>query len=65
MKVGDLIQFPSTGCFGLVTEVKQIRTTEFVHVLCGPDADGENGGDTLAFPRLHIERVAEVVSESR
>lgn len=65
MQTGDLIQFVSTGCHGLVTQIKQIGSTEFVHVLCGPDADGENGGETLAFPRLHIESVAEVINASR
>ncbi len=65
MRVGDLIQFVSTGCHGLVTQIKQIGSTEFVHVLCGPDADGENGGETLAFPRLHIESVAELINAGR
>ena len=65
MKIGDLIRFVSTGCHGMVTRIQHVGTTEFVHVLCGPDVDGENGGDTLAFPRLHIETVAEVVNASR
>ena len=37
------------------------RATEFVHVLCGPDTDGEGGGEITAFPRLHLEMVAEVI----
>jgi len=65
MKVGDLIRFVSTGCHGMITRVEQGDTTAFVHVLCGPDVDGESGGETLAFPRLHIETVAEVINESR
>ena len=65
MQVGDLIRFNSTGCQCLVTEVKAHGSTEFVSVLCGPDADGDNGGETLAFPRLHIEMVAELVNASR
>ena len=65
MKIGDLIRFASTGCHGMVTRIQQVGTIELVHVLCGPDADGEGGGDTLAFPRLHIETVAEVINASR
>lgn len=65
MQVGDLIRFNATGCQGLVTEIKTRGSTEFVSVLCGRDADGEHGGETLAFPRLHIEMVAEVVNASR
>ena len=65
MKIGDLIRFVSTGCHGMVTRIQQVGTTEFVHVLCGPDTDGEGAGDTLAFPRLHIETCAEVINESR
>lgn len=67
MDIGDFIKFTSTGCRGLVVKVTQHegshgRTTEFVHVLCGPDVDGEHGGEITAFPRLHIETVAEVIS---
>ena len=65
MKIGDLIRFVSTGCHGMITRVEQVDTTEFVHVLCGPDAGGDNSGETLAFPRLHIETVAEVINASR
>ena len=48
-----------------MTEIRANGSIEFVSVLCGPDADGDNGGETLAFPRLHIEMVAEVVNASR
>ena len=65
MQIGDLIRFVSTGCHGVITGIQQIGTTEFVRVLCGPNADGEGAGETLAFPRLHIETVAEVVNASR
>ena len=66
MDIGDHIQFTSTGCRGLVVKVTQHegshgRATEFVHVLCGPDADGEHGGEITAFPRLHLETCAEVL----
>ena len=61
MQVGDLIQFSSTGCHGLIVDVRQEGSTEFVYVLCGADIDGEGGGDTTAFPRLWIETVSEVV----
>jgi hypothetical protein len=65
MKVGDLIRFVSTGCHGMVTRIQQVGAIELVHVLCGPDIEGENNGDTLAFPRLHIETCAEVINASR
>ena len=65
MNVGDLIRFKSTGCHGLVTGTQTHGTTEFVHVLCGPDIDGDGSGETTAFPRLHIETVAEVINERR
>ena len=67
MKVGDLIGFNSTGCQGLITKVESQTgfTTEFVHVLCGPDADGDHAGEILAFPRLHLQTVAEVINASR
>ena len=66
MDIGDHIQFTSTGCRGLVVKVTRHegshgRATEFVHVLCGPDADGERGGEITAFPRLHLETCAEVL----
>jgi len=65
--IGNHIQFTSTGCRGLVVKITKHeggcdgRGTEFVHVLCGPDADGEHGGETIGFPRLHLEMVAEVL----
>jgi hypothetical protein len=66
MNIGDLIQFISTGCRGLVVNVtrhegSQGRATEFVHVLCGPDADGAGGGEVTAFPRLALELSAEIL----
>jgi hypothetical protein len=66
MNIGDHIQFTSTACRGLVVKVTRHegshgRATEFVHVLCGPDTDGEHGGEITAFPRLHLEMVAEVI----
>ena len=66
MDIGDLIQFTSTGCRGLVVKIARHegshgRATEFVHVLCGPDADGDGNGEITAFPRLHLEMVAEVI----
>jgi hypothetical protein len=61
MGIGDHIQFTSTGCRGLVVKVVQHGSTEFVHVLCGPDTDGEHGGEIIAFPRLHIETIAEIL----
>ena len=65
MDIGDHIQFTSTGCRGLVVKVTRHegshgRTTEFVHVLCGPDADGDFGGETQAFPRAVIESSARI-----
>ena len=65
MKVGDLIGFNSTGCQGLITKVESHGSTEFVHVLCGPDVDGNHAGEILAFPRLHLQTVAEVINASR
>ena len=66
MNIGDHIQFISTGCRGLVVNVtrhegSQGRATEFVHVLCGPDADGAGGGEVPAFPRLALELSAEIL----
>ena len=66
MQVGDLIRFNTTGCQGLIVKVSPPSpSTEFLHVLCGPDADGEHAGETQAFPRLHLEMVAEVANASR
>ena len=66
MNIGDHIQFTSTRCRGLVVKITRHegshgRATEFVHVLCGPDTDGDGGGEITAFPRLHLEMVAEVI----
>jgi hypothetical protein len=66
MNIGDHIQFISTRCRGLVVKVTrhadaQGRATEFVHVLCGPDANGEHGGEVTAFPRLALELSAEIL----
>ena len=55
MKIGDHIQFTSTGVRGLVVKFVHHGGTEYVHVLCGPDADGDFGGEILAFHRLVIE----------
>jgi len=55
MEIGDHIQFISTGVRGLVVKITQQGSTDFVHVLCGPDADGDFGGEILAFPRYAIE----------
>ena len=66
MQVGDLIQFCSTGVLGLIVDVRPEGSTEFVYVLCGADIDGIcPAGETTAFPRLHIEMVAEVINASR
>ena len=61
MKIGDHIQFTSTGVRGLVVKFVQYKTIEFVHVLCGRDADGEGGGEILAFPRPVIESGARIL----
>ena len=63
MKVGDLIRFSKTGVQGLVTKITNGFPEKYVHVLCGPDADGEHNGATLAFPESYIKAV--VVNESR
>ena len=63
MKVGDLIRFSKTGVQGIVTKVNTERGDEYVHVLCGPDADGEHNGEVLAFPESYIK--AMVINESR
>ena len=64
MQVGDLIRFSSTGCQGLVTKVNTDWGDEYVHVLCGPDADGIDAGE-LAFPKFYLASVSEVINESR
>ena len=61
MSIGDHIQFTSTGVRGLVVKVTQHGSIEFVHVLCGPDADGDFGGEILSFPRTVIESRARIV----
>ena len=60
MKAGDLIRFSKTGVQGVVTKTTDGFPEKYVHVLCGPDADGEHNGAALAFPQSYI--VAEVVS---
>ena len=65
MQVGDLIRFSSTGCQGLVTKVSTDWGDEYVHVLCGPDADGDDPGGTLTFPKSYMTSIAEVINESR
>jgi hypothetical protein len=65
MQVGDLIRFSSTGCQGLVTKVNTERGDEYVHVLCGPDADGDDPGGMLAFPKSYMTSIAEVINASR
>ena len=61
MTIGDYIQFTSTGVRGLVIKSTQHGSIEFVHVLCGPDADGEGGGEILSFPRAVIESRARIL----
>ena len=61
MNPGDYIQFTSTGVRGLVVKFTQHGSIEFVHVLCGPDADGEGGGEILSFPRTVIESRARIL----
>ncbi len=63
MKVGDLIRFSKTGCQGVVTKITNGSPEKYVHVLCGPDADGEHNGALLAFPQSYI--AAEVINEAR
>ena len=65
MKVGDLIRFTSTGCHGLVTEVRTHGANEYVHVLCGPDVDGNDSAQPQAFPQFYITSVAKVINASR
>ena len=64
MQVGDLVRFTSTGCHGMIVDIKKGKT-EFVYILCGPDADGIAVTDALAFPRPYIDGALEVISESR
>ena len=61
MEIGDHIQFTSTGVRGLVVKFTQHGSIEFAHVLCGPDADGEGGGEILSFPRAVIETRARIL----
>ena len=63
MQVGDLIRFSKTGVLGVVTKTTDGFPEKYVHVLCGPDADGEHNGAVLAFPESCI--TASVVNESR
>ena len=63
MQVGGLIRFSSTGVQGIVTKITDGFPEKYVHVLCGPDADGEHSGAVLAFPQSYIK--AEVVNASR
>ena len=70
MQAGDLIRFSKTGVLGVVTKTTDDFPEKYVHVLCGPDADGQGtmnsaGGDTIAFPKLYIKSVAEVINASR
>ena len=63
MKAGDLIRFSKTGVLGVVTKTTDGFPEKYVHVLCGPDADGNlDGGDTLAFPRSYMKSIAEIIS---
>jgi len=64
MKIGDLIRWTGTGCHGVIVAIGTGKA-EFIEVLCGPDADGDGGGETLAFPRATVEAYAEVINESR
>tara|TARA_B100001093_G_scaffold87173_1_gene79018 strand:+ start:328 stop:552 length:225 start_codon:yes stop_codon:yes gene_type:complete len=74
MGIGDHILFTSTGCRGLVVKITQHNSTEFVHVLCGPDSraiwscfstalptDGDHGGEILAFTRETIQSFARIL----
>ena len=63
MQVGDLIRFSSTGVQGIVTKITDGFPEKYVHVLCGPDTDGEHSGAVLAFRQDVIN--AEVISASR
>ncbi len=61
MKIGDYIQFTSTGVRGLVVKFVHHGSIEFVHVLCGRDADGEGGGEILSFPRTNLKHCARIL----
>lgn len=61
MSIGDHIQFTSTGVRGLVVKFVQHGAHEYVHVLCGPDADGDFGGEILSFPRVAIEKQIKIL----
>ena len=65
MQVGDLIRFSKTGVLGVVTKTTDGFPEKYVHVLCGPDADGYANGEVLAFPRFYLASVSEVINESR
>jgi hypothetical protein len=67
MQVGDLIRFSSTGCQGVVTKIRSHGANKmpYVHVLHGPDADGEHNGEVLAYPQAYITSAAEVINASR
>ena len=65
MKPGDLIRFSKTGVQGVVTKITDGFPEKYVHVLCGPDADGYANGEVLAFPRFYLASVSEVINESR
>ena len=65
MQVGDLIRFSSTGFQGIVTKITDGSPEKYVHVLHGPDADGEHNGEVLAFPQSYITSAAEVINASR
>ncbi len=65
MKVGDLIRFSSTGVQGVVAKITDGFPEKYVHVLCGPDADGDDPGGMLAFPKSYMTSIAEVINASR
>ena len=61
MKIGDYIQFTSTGVRGLVVKFVHHGSIEFVHGPCGLDPDGVGGGEILSFPRTTIESRARIL----
>ena len=61
MSPGDYIQFTSTGVRGLVIKFVYHGTTEYAHILCGPDADGDFGGEIRVIPRFAIESRARIL----
>ena len=65
MQAGDLIRFSKTGVLGVVTKTTDGFPEKYVHVLCGPDADGEHNGAVLAFPQSYITSTTEVINEAR